>query len=263
MLLRHSLGDSKNRRRTAWWQTGVCLILGSYIAPGVPFAMFPASLHGSLIVSCQAPPGDPLDSVDTLTRIAISAVRGGAGGLRANGAGCIEAFRQELSVPIIGIEKRKIGGEVSITPDFASAESIAAAGADIIALDCTESRTPLAEPWRDLLCRIRAELERPVLADISLFEEAAAAQDAGADAVATTLYGFTPQTAQVRSVNWEFVDRLVRQLRVPVIVEGHISQPDEVSRALDLGAYAVVVGSAITRPESITARFVRALHHDS
>jgi putative N-acetylmannosamine-6-phosphate epimerase len=222
--------------------------------------MFPISLRGSLIVSCQAPPGDPLDSVDTLRRIAISVVRGGAGGLRANGTACIEAFRRATSVPIIGIEKRKIGDEVSITPDFAAAESVAAAGADIIALDCTNSRTATAEPWRNLVGRIHADIRKPVLADIALFEEALAAQEAGADAVATTLYGFTSETAGFRAVSWDLVERMLRELHVPVIVEGHISQPEEVRQALDLGAYAVVVGSAITRPESITARFVKALH---
>jgi N-acylglucosamine-6-phosphate 2-epimerase len=222
--------------------------------------MFPTSLRGSLIVSCQAPPGDPLDSVDTLRRIAASVVRGGAGGLRANGAACIEAFRRETDAPIIGIEKRRIGDEISITPDFASAESVAAAGADVIALDCTKNRTAAAEPWRDLLRRIHTEIGKPVLADIASFDEAMAAQEAGADAVASTMYGFTPETAAFRAVNWDLVERMVRELRVPVIVEGHISQPEEVRRALGLGAYAVVVGSAITRPESITARFVNALH---
>jgi N-acylglucosamine-6-phosphate 2-epimerase len=198
--------------------------------------------------------------VDTLRRIAISVVRGGAGGLRANGTACVEAFRRDAGVPIIGIEKRKIGGEVSITPDFASAESIAAAGADVIALDCTTGRLAGAEPWRELLRRIQVEIRKPVLADIASFEDAIAAQEAGADAVATTLYGFTPETAQFRSVNWDLVASLVQHLHIPVIVEGHISQPEEVSRALAMGAYAVVVGSAITRPESITARFVKFLH---
>ncbi|MFY9936295.1 MAG: N-acetylmannosamine-6-phosphate 2-epimerase [Silvibacterium sp.] len=222
--------------------------------------MIPDSLHGTLIVSCQAPPGDPLDNVDTLRRMAISAVRGGAGGLRANGVENIEAFRQETDVPIIGILKRKIGGEVSITPDFAAAISISDAGADIIALDCTTNRLAAAEPWPQLIRRIHGEIGKPVLADIATLEDALAAQEAGADAVATTLYGFTPETAQFRSVNWKLVERLIQSLRVPLIVEGHISQPEEVRRALDLGAHAVVVGSAITRPEAITARFVKAIH---
>jgi N-acylglucosamine-6-phosphate 2-epimerase len=222
--------------------------------------MIPSSLRRALIVSCQAAPGDPLDDVDTLRRIAISVVRGGAGGLRANGVDCIQAFRRETNLPIIGIEKRKMSGEVSITPDFAAAKSIAAAGADVIALDCTTNRPAASEPWPEVMVRVHEELGKPVLADIASFEDALAAQETGADAVATTLYGFTPETAQFRTVNWNLVERLVRELRVPVIVEGHISQPDEVARALDLGAYAVVVGSAITRPESITARFVKALH---
>jgi len=222
--------------------------------------MFPRSLRDSLIVSCQAPPGDPLDSVDTLSRIAVSVVRGGAGGLRANGSDCIAAFRHGTDVPIIGIQKRRIGNEISITPDFAAAEAVASAGADVIALDCTTSRASAAEPWRDLLRRIHTDLRKPVLADIASLDDAISAQEAGADAVATTLYGFTPETAEFRAVNWDMVERMVRELSVPVIVEGHISQPEEVKRALDLGAYAVVVGSAITRPESITARFVKALH---
>jgi N-acylglucosamine-6-phosphate 2-epimerase len=221
--------------------------------------MIPDCLRRSLIVSCQAPPGDPLDDVDTLRRIAASVVRGGAGGLRANGIDCIRAFRQETGVPIIGIQKRRIFGEISITPDFASAKSIADAGADIIALDCTTSRSPAAEPWKQVLGKIQAEIGKPVLADIATLQEALDAQNAGADAVATTLHGFTPETAQFRAVNWELIEHLIRALHVPLIVEGHISQPDEVRRAMDLGAYAVVVGSAITRPESITARFAAAL----
>lgn len=222
--------------------------------------MFPSSLHGKLIVSCQAAPGDPLDHVETLRRLAVSVLRGGAGGLRANGVECIEAFRGETGLPIIGILKRYANGEAAITPDFASAEAVSTAGADVVALDCTARRLTAREPWPGLIGRIHDELKKPVLADIATFEDALAAEGAGADAVATTLYGFTVETAQFRSVNWSLVERLVQKIKVPVIVEGHITQPDEVKRALDLGAYAVVVGSAITRPESITARFVKTIH---
>jgi N-acylglucosamine-6-phosphate 2-epimerase len=227
--------------------------------------MFPTSLYGKLIVSCQAAPGDPLDHVETLRRLAASVLRGGAGGLRANGVECIAAFRGETALPIIGILKRYAGGELMITPDFASAEAVSAAGADVVALDCSANRAAgrLAsdEPWPGLIARIRDELKKPVLADIATFDEAVAAEEAGADAVATTMYGFTAETAQFRSVSWDLVERLVKRMRVPVIVEGHITQPDEVKRALELGAYAVVVGSAITRPESITARFVKTIHN--
>lgn len=220
---------------------------------------FPASLQGRLIVSCQATPGDPLDHLEMLTRIAQSVIRGGAGGLRANGTAQIAAFRRQTTLPILGILKQKIDGSICITPDFASAEAIAQAGADVIALDCTAARHPNAEPWPSLIRRIHAELNKPVLADIAAFDEALAAEAAGADAVATTLYGFTPQTAGARSVNWGLIEKLMAALQAPLIVEGHISQPEEASRALELGAFSVVVGSAITRPETITARFVKAI----
>lgn len=226
-------------------------------------SLFPTSLEGKLIVSCQAAPGDPLDHVDTLRRMAEAVVRGGAGGLRANGSECVAAFRQATVLPIIGIQKQKISREVSITPDFVSAQAISKAGADVIALDCSAARHVKVEPWPELIARIHAELDRPVLADIATFDEALAAEAAGADAVATTLYGFTPETFGARAVNWEMVERMAHTLRVPLVVEGHISQPEEVRRALHLGAYAVVVGSAITRPEVITARFVEAIRHQA
>ncbi|MBT9330950.1 N-acetylmannosamine-6-phosphate 2-epimerase [Paracidobacterium acidisoli] len=219
----------------------------------------PAALRGRLIVSCQAPPDDPLDDTGTLARLAVSALRGGAAGLRANGAEAIHVFRQKTDLPILGILKRYQHGEMCITPDFTSAQAISDAGSDVIALDCTIARPSFAEPWPTLITRIHRELRKPVLADIATFDEAVAAAQAGADAVATTLRGFTPQTASVHSVDWPLLDRLVQSLSVPVIVEGHIALPEEVRRAIDAGAFSVVVGSAITRPESITARFVKAL----
>jgi len=220
---------------------------------------FPASLKNQLIVSCQALPGDPLDHTDTLRRIALSVLRGGAGGLRANGPDHIAAFRQQTTLPIIGIFKRFENGKPDITPDFASAKSVSDAGADILGLDCSAGRFPTSEPWRPLLNRIRHELNRPVLADIATLDEACTAAEAGADAVATTMYGYTPETAGQRSINWTFVEQLVKSLHLPVIVEGHIRQPDELRRAFDLGVFAVVVGAAITQPEAITARFVAGI----
>jgi len=220
---------------------------------------FPASLKNKLIVSCQAFPGDPLDHVETLRRIAISVLRGGAGGLRANGADSISVFRSETSLPIIGILKRFENDGPNITPDFASAQSVSHAGADIIGMDCSAQRPSSSEPWSQLLSRIREELHRPVLADIATFDEARAAEQAGADAVATTMFGYTPETAGERSINWRLVEQLAKSLSIPVIVEGHVRQPDEVRRAFDSGVFAVVVGAAITQPEAITARFVASI----
>lgn len=226
----------------------------------MPHAPFPVSLKGRLIVSCQAAPGDPLDHLETLTRIALSVARGGAAALRANSPEHVAAFRQATGLPIFGIQKVKLNNETSITPDFAAAKSLAQAGSDVIALDCSIARHPHAEPWPTLIHRIHNELHKPVLADIATEEEALAAEAQGADAIATTLYGFTPQTAGARAVNWDLVEKLARTLHVPLIVEGHITQPEQVRQALDLGAFAAVVGSAITRPESITTRFTTLLN---
>jgi N-acylglucosamine-6-phosphate 2-epimerase len=217
------------------------------------------ALRGRLIVSCQASEGDPLDNLDTLTRIATSVLRGGAGGLRAEGVPRIAAFRAITQLPIIGLIKTyDTNGDVYITPDFRSAKAISNAGADIIALDCTARRLTAAEPWPELIRRIHTELNRPVLADIATLEDALAAERAGADAVATTLYGYTTETANLRTISWPLIQSLVAHLTIPLLVEGHITNPHDVRRALDLGATAVVVGSAITRPEAITARFVEA-----
>lgn len=228
-------------------------------------------LRGRLVVSCQATEGDPLDDLGTLVRIATAVLRGGAGGLRAEGAERIKAFRGITQLPIIGIVKSfDTNGEVYITPDFSSAKEVSDAGADVVALDCTVRRLNApelamkkAEPWPTLIERIHAELGKSVLADIASIEDGVAAEQAGADAVATTLYGYTAETAGVRTPSWELVERLLWQVKVPVVVEGHITSPGEVRKAFELGASAVVVGSAITRPETITARFAAAAQQGS
>jgi N-acylglucosamine-6-phosphate 2-epimerase len=200
-----------------------------------------------------------MDDLNTLTRIATSVLRGGAGGLRAEGVTRIAAFRSLTDLPIIGIIKTyDANGDVYITPDFRSAKAISDAGADIIALDCTARRLTAPEPWIELIPRIHAELNRPILADIASLEDALAAERAGANAVATTLYGYTAETAGIRTPSWPLLQSLVAHLTVSVLLEGHITSPPDALHALTLGATAVVVGSAITRPESITTRFVEA-----
>ncbi len=198
-----------------------------------------------------------MDEIGTLARIATSVLRGGAGGLRAEGTAGVGAFRALTPLPIIGMVKTKDrSGQVYITPTFDAAASVAGAGADIVALDCTMRRMMEAEPWTDLIRRIHKELKLPVLADIATMEDAVAAEAAGADALATTLYGYTAETDGMRNFSWSLLDELIDTVKVPVIAEGHIHQPAEVQKAIDRGAHAVVVGSAITRPEFITARFV-------
>ena len=217
------------------------------------------SLRGKLIVSCQASLGDPLHDVNALRRMAQSVLLGGAGGLRAEGAEYVAAFRELTALPIIGLVKHlDPQGDVYITPDFSSARAVSDAGADIIALDCTKRRMAAREPWPTLVERIHRELGGLVCADTATLEDAIAAQNAGADFVATTLRGYTAETRDKRVVDWSFLEELVHTLATPVILEGHVTEPSEVQRALALGVHAVVVGSAITRPQTITERFVKA-----
>ncbi len=218
-----------------------------------------AALKNVLVVSCQAAPGDPLENVDALRRIALACLQGGAGGLRLNGGDCVAAVRPDTTVPIIGLKKVYLDGRLRITPDFAAAKELAAVGADIIALDCTDRIWPAGEPWRQLVERIHQELNLPVMADIATLEEARAAAAAGADMIGTTLHGYTEQTENTLSFSWSLLADIIRETGRPVVAEGHISTPEDARRAIMAGAWCVVVGSAITRPGTITSEFVHAV----
>ncbi|MFF3890393.1 N-acetylmannosamine-6-phosphate 2-epimerase [Streptomyces sp. NPDC001914] len=215
-------------------------------------------LRGGLVVSCQALESEPLYGADIMARLARAAVDGGAVGIRANTPQDITAIRAAVNVPVIGLWKVGATG-VYITPALTHAHAVASAGADIVALDAT------ARPRLDglsLTATINALHHKgaTVLADVATFEEGIAAQDAGADAVATTLSGYTEHSSAQTGPDFDLLARLAAHLTVPVIAEGRITTPEQASHALDLGAHAVVVGGAITRPTSITARFTAALH---
>jgi glucokinase-like ROK family protein len=217
------------------------------------------ALKDVLVVSCQAAPGDPLENVDALRRIALACLQGGAGGLRLNGGECIAAVRPDTKVPIIGLKKAYVGGRLRITPDFAAAAELADAGADIIALDCTDRVWPGGDPWQRLVERIHEELHLPVMADIASLDEARAAAAAGADMIGTTLHGYTEQTEHAHGFSWSLLADIIRETGRPVVAEGNISTPEQARRAISAGAWCVVVGSAITRPGTITSEFARAV----
>lgn len=219
-------------------------------------------LKGRLVVSCQASPGDPLDNTDVIRRMAQAAIGGGAAGLRINSVEHIVAIRRESDLPIIGIEKRYGPAGLRITSTFADAVRLAIAGASIIALDCTDRAWPDGEPWQTLIRRIHEELNLPVMADISTIEEALAAEACGADCVGPTLNGYTENTRGNYSFNWKLMTSMAKQLKVPIMAEGHISTPAEALRAIEGGAWCVIVGSAITRPGTITKKFAHALNHE-
>ena len=195
-------------------------------------------LKGNLVVSCQAAPGDPLEDTETIRRIARAVTGAGARGLRINSAEHIAAIRRDTDVPIIGIQKRHGDGNLRITPDFAAAAALAKAGASIIALDCTHRTWTFGEPWRQLIERIHDRLNLPVMADVATLDEALAAEQAGADFVGSTLNGYTEETRNIHSFNWSLLADMVRQIRIPIIAEGHISTPAEAARAISTGAVA-------------------------
>lgn len=216
-------------------------------------------MRGGLIVSCQALPDEPLFGSEIMARMARAAQAGGAVGIRTNSPVDIAAIRAETALPLIGLWKVEIpGSDIYITPTLESAVAVAGAGADIIALDATKR----AHPEGDTDAFIRCVVEttgKPLLADISIEDEAYAAQDAGAAFISTTMSGYTPYSPQQADPDFDLVRRLAGKLRVPLIAEGRIATPDQARAALDLGAWAVIVGGAITRPLEITARFVKAL----
>jgi N-acylglucosamine-6-phosphate 2-epimerase len=218
-----------------------------------------AAVKGGLIVSCQAEEGSPFFEPALMGKFARAAELGGAAGIRAKWPD-IPAIREACSLPIIGIDKVYLEGfEVYITPRFEDARRIAEAGAAIIALDCTSRPRPGGVTMEQLLSRIKTELKLPVMADIATLAEAIAAEQAGADIVATTLSGYTSYSKRGEGPDWGLLEATLRAVKVPVIAEGGVWTPAEARCALDMGAWAVVIGSAITRPTDITKRFVKTM----
>ena len=213
---------------------------------------------GTMVVSCQAGPGSPLDSPAAMALMAQAAEAGGAGAIRANGPADIAAIRAVTSLPIIGLHKLGDPAGVFITPTYEAAAGVVAAGADLVALDGTLRPRPDGQPLDRQIRRIHDELGVPVLVDVDSLDAGLAARDAGADLVATTLSGYTSGPTPT-GPDVELVRRLAARLDCPVVAEGRIRTTEDVRAVCDAGAYAVVVGHAITDPTDITARLVSAI----
>lgn len=212
-----------------------------------------------LIVSSQAMnPKSPLKRPDILALMAEAAELGGAGGFRLDGADVVSLLRPKTALPIIGIAKdTRRGFDNYITTTAADVTTLAAAGADIIAIQATEGTRP-GESFADLAALAHAA-GRLVMADIATANEAEAAVRDGADIVATTMVGHTRQTEGHSRPPYDLVAALVGRLGVPVVVEGGIWTPEHVAASFAAGALAVVCGSAITAPDIITSRLVAAI----
>lgn len=210
-------------------------------------------IKGGLIVSCQALEDEPLYGSVHMAAMARAALMSGAAGIRANSVEDISAIRAITDKPIVGINKhRDRDGQVFITPDFADAKAVVEAGATIVALDCTYYHHPEDKELETLIRQIKERLGVPVMADCSSYEEMIRAAKLGADITAPTLVpGPRP--------DYDLLQQAIENTDALVIGEGHYWHPKEVVRALQMGAHAVVVGSAITRPQLITARFTEAI----
>ena len=218
-------------------------------------------IQGRLVVSCQANEGDIFRDPQLIARFAAAAVAGGAAAIRANGPADIRAIREVTGVPILGIHKlRHRDGEILITPTFESAKALVAAGADMIALDCTARGQESGALLR--ISEIRKGLRVPVLADVAEIAEAKAAVQAGADFVLSTLRGYTKETKHAQEFEPGFIQELVGASSVPVIAEGRISSPEQARQAIAAGALAVVIGTAITRPADIARSFAIAIENE-
>lgn len=204
-------------------------------------------LHQGLIVSCQAPVDSPMHQPVVIAAMARAAVNQGAAGVRIDTPAHVQAVRQRVKEPIIGLWKQVMPGfEVYITPQFHHAQAIALAGADIIAIDATQRARPGDETVAAMIEQIHTQLGKPVMADIDTLEAAIAAEAAGADCVGTTLYGYTAQTQHQSPPGLDLLTQTIQSLKIPVLCEGGIASPKMAQAALDRGAYAVVVGTDIT-----------------
>lgn len=224
-------------------------------------------LKGKLIVSCQALDDEPLHSPFIMARMALAAAQGGAVAIRANSVVDIEAIKKQVSLPVIGIIKRDYpDSEVFITATLREVDELMAVKPEIIALDATARPRPGGQTLAGLMAAIRARYPSQLLmADIATVEEAKTAQALGFDCVGTTLYGYTANTAghKLKERECEFLREVVAAVTIPVVAEGNVETPELAARCLESGAYTVVVGGAITRPQQITARFVGAIEAQS
>lgn len=217
-------------------------------------------IKGGLIVSCQALENEPLYGADIMAKMAKAAELGGACGIRANYYQDIKAIKEVVNLPVIGLIKKNYEGcPVYITPTMKEVEEVVKAGAEIVAIDATRLLKPDGKTTGHFIKDIKDNFDVIVLADISTYDEAINAQMSGADLISTTLSGYTPYSLQTELPDFELIEKLSKSLTIPLIAEGRMWTPEDVKKAYALGAYSVVVGTAITRPMDITKRFVSAL----
>ncbi len=224
---------------------------------------FLESIHGQMIISCQALKGEPLyvEEKSIMYLMARAAKQAGTPAIRTNSVRDVIAIRKETGLPVIGLIKIQYPGYDSyITPTMKEVDQLAEAGADVVALDCTMRRRGDGTTINEFLAQIREKYPDLILmADISNYEEGVNAWKCGVDIVGTTMSGYTAYTEQKDGPDLELMRRLSRDLDIPVIGEGKIHSPEQAVEALSTGVWSIVVGGAITRPLEIAQRFMRAI----
>ncbi len=221
------------------------------------------SLKGKLIVSCQALPHEPLHSSFIMGRMALAAKEGGAYGIRANTKEDIMEIRHNADLPIIGIVKRDYAdSKVYITPTMKEVDELIEAKAEIIALDATGRLRPGNVTLDDFFRQAKEKYPGQLwMADCSTVEEALYADELGFDFIGTTMVGYTEESEgdRIEEDDFRILREIIAKAKHRVIAEGNINTPEKVKRVIELGAYSVVVGSAITRPQLITKEFSKVL----
>ncbi len=218
-------------------------------------------LRGGLIVSCQALASEPLHSSYIMGRMAFAAKEGGASGIRSNSPEDIIEIRNTVEIPIIGLFKQDYtDSEVFITPTMKEIDALMNAKPDIIALDATDRIRPGGLYLSDLVRMIKKKYpDQLLMADCSCFEDGIRAAGLGFDLIGTTMSGYTTQTKGRQLPDLLLMRDFVKELKLPVIAEGGIWTVDELRQVMEVGVFAAVVGTAITRPREITRRFVNGM----
>ena len=221
-------------------------------------------MKGTIIVSCQATPGEPLYMRDQsmMYLMARAAKQAGAKMIRTSSVRDIVEIKEETGLPVIGLIKREYPGyQGRITMTMREVDECMEAMADIVSIDCTDCERGDGLTPPEFLRQVKAKYPNIIImADCATLEEAVAAYEAGADLVGSTMNGYTPQTAHCKGdPNYELVEQMVAKVPCPVIAEGRVHTPEQARRMLELGAWAVVVGGAITRPLEIATRFMNAV----
>lgn len=225
--------------------------------PPLPQQHLADTLGGRLIVSCQAPPGDPMRHTGTLVRMAMAAEAGGAAAVRVNDPEVVAATVAAVGLPVIGLWKDGDTG-VYITPTVRHALALVEAGAAVVAADATARPRPDGSAFAELVAAVHAAGAQ-VMADVSTLAEGRQAAAEGADLVSTTLSGYVPGSPRQTAPDLALVAELAAAIDVPVVAEGRIATPAQAAEALAAGAASVVVGTAITAPTALTRLFAEAL----